>query len=104
MSAGPAGSARGLQSERTELAWVRTALACGALAAVATRLAGDHVPFGIALLLGGLVALPGVVAGAVRIRALRRPAMPAAVSPVGVALLSASVALAGALALPLVVV
>jgi hypothetical protein len=98
----PPGSARGLQSERTELAWVRIALACGALAAVATRLTGDHVPFGIALVLGGLVALPGVVAGAVRIRALRGAAVPAAVSPAGIALLSTSVALAAALALPLV--
>ena len=102
MSEVPAGSARGLQSERTELAWMRTALACGALAAVATRLTGDHVPFGIAVLLGGLVALPGVVAGAVRIRALRRAVVPVAVSPAGVALLSASVALVAALALPLV--
>ncbi len=81
---------------------MRTALACGALAAVATRLSGDRVPFGIAVALGAVVALPGVLAGAIRIRALRRAPTPPAVSPTGVAMLSASVALAAALALPLV--
>jgi uncharacterized membrane protein YidH (DUF202 family) len=95
--------ATGLQAERTQLAWVRTALAAGALAAVATRLAGDGRSLVLASVFGLLVALPGAAAALARIRSLERQSAPRAAAPWTVALLAASLALADALALALLV-
>jgi uncharacterized membrane protein YidH (DUF202 family) len=94
----------GLQAERTQLAWVRTALACGALAALAARLTGGGLHPAAALMLGSAVALPGLVASLLRIRSLQRQPVPAAATPASVALLTASSALTGALALALVAI
>lgn len=93
----------GLQAERTQLAWVRTALAIGALAAVATRLAGDAPSAVLAVGLGVAAALPGLAAAVVRIRALQRRAVPKAAPPSTVALLATSLALADVLVLALLV-
>jgi uncharacterized membrane protein YidH (DUF202 family) len=93
--------ATGLQAERTQLAWVRTALAAGALAAVATRLTRDGPSLVHAVVFGLVVALPGAAAALARIRALGRQRVPPAAAPWTVALLAASLALADALALAL---
>jgi uncharacterized membrane protein YidH (DUF202 family) len=93
----------GLQAERTQLAWVRTALAAGALAAVATRLARGGPALAQAMLFGLVVALPGAAAALARIRAPGRPPVPRAAAPWTVALLAASLALADAVALALLV-
>ena len=82
----------GVQAERTELAWVRTTLACGALAAVSTRLLSDDIGLIVALALGALVAVPGLVASVWRVRRLRERPEPAPPSLAGVALLAGSVA------------
>jgi hypothetical protein len=93
----------GLQAERTQLAWVRTAMAAGALAAVAMRLARGGASLAQAMLFGLVVALPGAAAALARIRALGRHPVPRAAAPWTVALLAASLALADALALALLV-
>ena len=93
----------GLQAERTQLAWVRTALAIGALVAVATRLAGDARPAVLAVGLGVTAALPGLAAAVVRIRALQRRAVPEAATPSTAALLATSLALADVLVLALLI-
>ncbi|MGH9228702.1 MAG: DUF202 domain-containing protein [Acidimicrobiales bacterium] len=93
--------ATGLQAERTQLAWVRTALAAGALAAVATRLTGGGPSLVPAVVFGLVVAMPGVAAAWARIRALARQRVPRAAAPWTVALLATSLALADALALVL---
>ena len=93
----------GLQAERTQLAWVRTALAAGALAAVATRLTREGPSLVDAVVFGLVVALPGAAAALARIQALGRQPVPRAAAPWTVALLAASLALADALALALLV-
>lgn len=86
----PADEAVGAQAERTELAWVRTALAAGGLAALAARLIGaDQVV--AALLTGAVTALPGLVASWWRITALRRHAEPPPPPVAAVTLLVATV-------------
>ena len=95
----PRVDATGLQAERTQLAWVRTALAAGALAAVATRLTAGGSSLVLAGAFGLVVALPGAAAALVRIRTLERQSVPAAAAPWTVALLATSLALADALAL-----
>jgi hypothetical protein len=95
--------AAGLQAERTQLAWVRTALAAGALAAVTTRLAGRGQSLVLAMVFGLVVAIPGVAAAWARIRTLGRQPVPGAAAPWTVALLATSLALADALALALLV-
>jgi Domain of unknown function (DUF202) len=89
----------GLQVERTELAWVRTALGCGGLSVLATHLAGRGVGPGWALVVGAVVAIPGLLASGLRVRGLRTQAGRAPVPPRAVALLVTTVALADAVAL-----
>jgi hypothetical protein len=101
-NAGTPGTA-GLQAERTQLAWVRMALAAGALAAVATRLTRGGPSLVLALVLGLVVAMPGFTAALARIRALQRQPVPGAAASWTVALLAASLALADVLALALLV-
>jgi hypothetical protein len=91
----------GLQAERTELAWVRTALACGALTTLTARLGGDAIPVILSAGLGTAVGAVGVGAAALRIRALRGP-MPAAPPRSATALLAASIVTADVVALALV--
>jgi hypothetical protein len=93
----------GLQAERTQLAWVRMALAAGALAAVATRLARGGPSLVVAVVFGLVVAAPGVAAAVARIHALQRQPVPRAAAPWTVGLLAGSLALADALALALLV-
>jgi hypothetical protein len=93
----------GLQAERTQLAWVRMALAAGALAAVATRLARGGPSLVVAVVFGLVVAAPGVAAAVARIHALQRQPVPGAAAPWTVGLLAGSLALADALALALLV-
>jgi uncharacterized membrane protein YidH (DUF202 family) len=99
----PGGDGEGLQAERTELAWVRTALACAALAALALRLVSDDVGVGVALGLGALVAVPGLVAAWWRAGELRDVPVPAPPRALGVAALALSVALVDLLVLGLLV-
>jgi uncharacterized membrane protein YidH (DUF202 family) len=92
----------GAQAERTELAWVRTALAAGGLAALATRLIGaDHAM--AALAIGAVIALPGLVASWWRIAALRRHAEPPPPRVAAVSLLAATVVAVDVLVLALLV-
>jgi uncharacterized membrane protein YidH (DUF202 family) len=93
----------GLQAERTELAWVRTAMACGALAIVATRLSGHGATLGWALGLGVAVAVPGLAAATIRLHGLRRRPEPQLARRPEIALLAISLALADVLALVLMV-
>jgi len=78
---GGEGPDRGLQAERTELAWVRTALSCGGLALVATHLADDRLGFAVAVAVGALVAAPGLAGARLRVGALRRRGRPGAGAP-----------------------
>ena len=95
--------ATGLQAERTQLAWVRMALATGALAAVASRLARGAPSLALAVVFGLLVTAPAFAAAMARIRALQRQPVPRAAAPWTVGLLAGSLALADALALALLV-
>lgn len=91
---------RGLQAQRTELAWVRTALGCGALAVLAIHLADERLPVGLAVLIGGAVAAPGLAGCGLRLQALRsRRPMAAPARVAAVRLLVATVAAADLVAL-----
>jgi uncharacterized membrane protein YidH (DUF202 family) len=92
----------GTQSERTELAWVRTTLACAALAVLAVRLAGQGLGAPTALALGALVAAPGLTASWWRSRELRSRPEPDPPSTVDVAAVAASVVLVDVLVLVLI--
>lgn len=97
------GPERGLQAERTELAWVRTALACTTLAGVLAGLAPDTATATAAVSGGVVVAAMGAAAATLRIRALRRQPTPGLPPRLGVGLLAAAVAGTGLLAGGLVV-
>jgi uncharacterized membrane protein YidH (DUF202 family) len=99
--ASPGDELLGTQAERTELAWVRTTLACAALAALSGRLADVDVNLAVPLGLGLLIALPGAVASVWRTRALRRHPEPPPPSAAGVAMLAGSVVLADVVVLAL---
>lgn len=100
---GPNAGTTGLQAERTQLAWVRMALATSALAAVATRLTRGGPSLVLALVFGLIVAAPGFAAAMARIHALQRQPVPRAAAPWTVGLLAGSLALADALALAVLV-
>jgi hypothetical protein len=93
----------GTQSERTELAWVRTTLACAALAVLAVRLAGEGIGAPAALALGAVVAAPGLAASWWRSRELRARPAPDPPRTVDVAAVAGSVVLVDLLVLALVV-
>jgi hypothetical protein len=94
---------RGLQAERTTLAWVRTALVCAALATTAVHLADTTIERAAAVVVGGAVAIAGLTAAWLRMGGLHHvveppPAMPA----VCAALLAGSVILADVTVLAIV--
>jgi len=91
----------GLQAERTELAWVRTALSGAGLALVALRVGPDPPPVPVALVTGALVSVLGLLACLLRTRSLATRGRTVAASTVAVALLTASVVLAEAVTLAL---
>lgn len=88
----------GAQAERTEMAWVRTALASGGLGAVSARMLGADELW-LSLALGVLVALPALIASWWRMRGLRVQPEPAAPRAAGVALVVATVVLVDVLVL-----
>lgn len=91
------------QAERTELAWVRTVLACAGLAAVAVRLSGRDLSLGFALTMGALVAVPGLFAAWWRVGGLRTLPEPAPPRQAAVAVLAGTVAAVDVLVLTLVI-
>jgi len=93
----------GTQSERTELAWVRTTLACAGLAVLAVQLAGEGFGAPAAFALGALVAAPGLTASWWRSRELRSRPAPDPPRTVDVAAVAASVVLVDVLVLALIV-
>ena len=92
----------GLQAERTELAWVRTALSGAGLALVAARVGPDPASFTLAVVTGAAVMALGFAACLSRTRSLASRTRPIAAGPVAVGLLAASVALAEVVTLVLV--
>lgn len=80
------------QIERTELAWMRTALACAALGAAAVRLTG-RASVALAVGLAVVVGSMGLAASWWRIRGLRATAEPLPPHAAGVAMLAGAVAL-----------
>lgn len=85
----------GLQAERTTLAWVRTALVCGGLATVAVHVADSSAERVVALFLGALVAMSGLLAAWLRVGSLERALDPSpTMRTVCPTLLAASVVLA----------
>jgi uncharacterized membrane protein YidH (DUF202 family) len=82
----------GAQAERTEMAWVRTTLACAGLAALAARLLADTTSLPVLVALGVLVAVPGLVASWWRVAGLRVRPEPLPAPTAGVAMLAGSVA------------
>ena len=108
MTAADGSSARGdpdfveTQVERTELAWARTSLASAGLGALAVHLALDDLGLGRGLVIGALVATPGLLAAWWRIRGLRAPPVPLPPRAEGVAILAGTVALVGVVTLVLI--
>ena len=92
----------GLQAERTELAWVRTALSVTGLALVAGRVGPDPVSLPVAVALGVAVMALGLAACLLRTRSLSSRTRPVAASTVSVTLLAASVTAADLVALALI--
>jgi uncharacterized membrane protein YidH (DUF202 family) len=88
----------GAQAERTEMAWVRTALASGGLGAVSVRMLGADALW-LSLAVGIFVSLPGLTASWWRIRGLRAQPEPAAPRAAGVALVVVTVVLVDVLVL-----
>jgi uncharacterized membrane protein YidH (DUF202 family) len=87
------------QPERTELAWIRTSLACAGLGAAFTRF-GDAVARPWAMVALALaVSLPGLVAATWRMFDLRRSPVPTPPRTAAVAMLAGSVVLVDALVL-----
>jgi hypothetical protein len=86
---------RGLQAERTTLAWARTALVCAGLAATTLHLADTTAERALALAVGGLVAVAGLSATWLRMGGLGDPVEPPPKMPgLCPALLAGSVILA----------
>ena len=81
-----------LATERTALAWTRTALTCAGLAAVSLRLVSSHADVAAVFAFGIVVALPGLVASWWRLRDLLAGA-PHAPPRSAVALLAGTVVL-----------
>ena len=92
----------GLQTERTELAWVRTALSGAGLALVALRVGPDPASVPVALVTGVVVTALGLLACLRRTRSLSAHGPTVAASAVAVGLLTASVTLAEVVTLALV--
>jgi len=92
----------GLQAERTELAWVRTALSVTGLALVAGRVGPDPVSLPVAVAIGVAVMALGLAACLLRTRSLSSRTRPVAASTVSVTLLAASVTAADLVALALI--
>lgn len=96
--------ARGLQAERTTLAWVRTALVCAALTSVAVHLAGGTGERLVAAAAGLAVAVVGMSAAWLRMGGLHGGAgagPPPPIPPAAPALLAGAVTAADVLALAL---
>lgn len=92
----------GEAAERTEFAWVRTVLSCGALAALSTRLIHRRADVTLVLAIAAVVVVPGLLACLWRLRELqRRPVPPPRAA--GAALVAGSVGLVGAAVLVRVV-
>jgi uncharacterized membrane protein YidH (DUF202 family) len=72
----PPDSGRGLQPERTALAWFRTALGFVFVAALTIRLAPEGAGLALALVTGGVVLAAVVAATATRTGQLRAVATP----------------------------
>ena len=89
----PPARAPGSQSERTALAWVRTALACAGLAAIAVRLADHRADLALVLAVGALVAAPGLAATWWRVRDLAPGGTPPGPRPWAVGALAGTIAL-----------
>jgi uncharacterized membrane protein YidH (DUF202 family) len=81
------------QVERTEMAWARTALTSAGLLLVSAHLSGADTSLVAALVVGMVVAAPGLVASWWRIRGLRARPEPDPPRAVSVALLVGSVVL-----------
>ena len=92
----------GEAAERTEFAWLRTVLSCGALATFSTRLIDEQADVVLVLLIGAVVVVPGFLASVRRLHQLRQRPVPPP-GRAGAALLAGSVALVGAAVLVQVV-
>ena len=90
------------QVERTELAWARTSLASAGLGALAVHLAFDDLGLVVGMVIGVLVATPGLVAAWWRIRGLRTTPVPQPPQREGVAILTGTVALVDIVTLALI--
>jgi uncharacterized membrane protein YidH (DUF202 family) len=82
----------GTQAERTEMAWVRTTLACAGLAVLAARLLVETTSLAVLVVMGVLVAAPGLVASWWRVSGLRALPEPRPAPTAGAAALAGSVA------------